>query len=1087
MVFVGVASWLVVASVSDRSSGDLFASPIEELRSASSLAEARESSTPTTSTTTERLEDSTIEESTTPALEPTSVEADTTTSIGGETTANEEQSKESVWERATKHFRKLVSISEPAKPANLKVVNWDLSWESFSNPLANHIRIDPETFRKRKTESSKCFSTFVAPMMDGFEDWLGNVSPSELPSHRHLVTEEMADELGDKVRELMSGIEDLLMPSTDDAKNDSYAFTTTVGDVFTENMFQEFLVVMEDSASIIGFHNSTCKRMKRLWEEEIGGQKPIRDMTIAEFVLNAMIQESEIIVTAHAQTHQLTNAVGETNYRPSMMTGYSEEITNVSGWWTEWLAFMFEKKDTFIPNEGGRTEMKTRRELGSSRMQWQASYENVTTFVEANVASTMTAKAYKFSPRFEEAWYKHGHWKRRLRAIWDRCGGSSVNMSVPQLKVCAAVDPQIAILFKIKGAQSADFTDWGEDTEGTKITALNFPGFVKWATETRYGEDGEPASKDVDTQKLQHESGRLIQPSLQKGRTYWSNGYRYHAGFNACPRWLGPSCSDSKPCDLSFGGTDRVECQTGAGECKCKKGFCMIRGKCEPDEAKDAGECLQDTQGMCPLGICDHSRGAVCRHGRCVCAFGCAREGQCVLNNTYGWCQVGISDVTGTACCAAGCNRCIATDCRKRNGTEDECCPGQIWANGKLCDHPLETSCMISKAPSDYHSLSGLTVDEQAANIAASVFYLGIFDALYIHMLNSVMDPVELHQLRLHLLEHIGLSYARKATRILSESYDRESVILLQAVSARVWNRTLQSTLSVNYHVLSPISWDASNANEETNMILINKKVFLKRKECQDLTPWVMAALREIDKEVHMLLKKGSLFVVKADLMTEGQYIFASVAMRAAWATVKIMAAINETLTDLSLVDIPFVVGINTGVGLRYPHAGHWTLQGFINHLSEVSPSLTTAFDSEKAQSLGGPLLRADQNDVWTLMQTKPSNATRLADISKPQPSVLMPTHHVLFDSRCFKVFNISKDNTGERRFDTSERLPSLEMPYAHPLLAVELEPDQSCFEVKATDLEDEANKLWMSRLGRAAVFVGVPFLILLGTTIPHV
>ena len=62
-------------------------------------------------------------------------------------------------------------------------------------------------------------------------------------------------------------------------------------------------------------------------------------------------------------------------------------------------------------------------------------------------------------------------------------------------------------------------------------------------------------------------------------------------------------------------------------------------------------------------------------------------------------CYLGVRDPRGTVCCPATCGTCRDSGCLRKTGGR-HCCPARLRQNGRLCDDPNDSACVVSDRPS---------------------------------------------------------------------------------------------------------------------------------------------------------------------------------------------------------------------------------------------------------------------------------------------------------------------------------------------------------------------------------------------------
>jgi hypothetical protein len=113
---------------------------------------------------------------------------------------------------------------------------------------------------------------------------------------------------------------------------------------------------------------------------------------------------------------------------------------------------------------------------------------------------------------------------------------------------------------------------------------------------------------------------------------------------------------------------------------------------------------------------------------------------------------------------------------------------------------------------------------EEADSLPLQTMCGAIFDAILVHMMNTVSKPDEWQHLKQVMVENLNKKKVPHTMEILETTYVESDIITLQEVSSSFIDQARASTLGKHFHVIAPIDLDA--VRDQNSVICLNKKTF---------------------------------------------------------------------------------------------------------------------------------------------------------------------------------------------------------------------------------------------------------------------
>lgn len=163
-----------------------------------------------------------------------------------------------------------------------------------------------------------------------------------------------------------------------------------------------------------------------------------------------------------------------------------------------------------------------------------------------------------------------------------------------------------------------------------------------------------------------------------------------------------------------------------------------------------------------------------------------------------------------------------------------------------------------------------ITETEEADSLPLQTMCGAIFDAILVHMMNTVEKPEEWQHLKQVMVENLNKKKVPHTMEILETTYIDSDIITLQEVSASFIDQARASKLGTYFHVVAPIQIDA--VRDQNSVICLNKKTFPDGMGVE-ISSQVSDAFPE---GVDVPVAKGDILAITATSKTGSPYVIAS-------------------------------------------------------------------------------------------------------------------------------------------------------------------------------------------------------------------
>mmetsp|Transcript_9743 Transcript_9743/g.14993 ORF Transcript_9743/g.14993 Transcript_9743/m.14993 type:complete len:575 (-) Transcript_9743:55-1779(-) len=313
-----------------------------------------------------------------------------------------------------------------------------------------------------------------------------------------------------------------------------------------------------------------------------------------------------------------------------------------------------------------------------------------------------------------------------------------------------------------------------------------------------------------------------------------------------------------------------------------------------------------------------------------------------------------------------------------------------------------------------------ITEQEEADSLPLQTMCGAIFDAILVHMMNTVSEPDKWQELKRTMVSELNKMKFPHTLQILSAQYAQSDVITLQEVSSSFVTALEKSPLGQAYFVLAPKDMDL--ARDQNSVILLSKDSF-PGGATQEITSQVTELFPE-----KCPVAKGDLLAVSATHKDGVNFVIASFhGDTNGLATKPVLTALMKALngnSELASSQLLFGLDANT-----YEHAKpnkqqdvldwgkHYVSYGLSSCWGDVpNPSNYTTFNAR------------------TYLQPQLNKACQQAD--KRKKGDVNPKDFILFGGSSFTPIKTWKDNTGEGTYTEDMAFPTLIFPSDHAIVS---------------------------------------------------
>ena len=318
-----------------------------------------------------------------------------------------------------------------------------------------------------------------------------------------------------------------------------------------------------------------------------------------------------------------------------------------------------------------------------------------------------------------------------------------------------------------------------------------------------------------------------------------------------------------------------------------------------------------------------------------------------------------------------------------------------------------------------------ITAEEEAVSIPLQTLCQAIFDAILVHIVNTVSAGGKWQQLQQQMCDALNRRKDEHTIGILSRTYYDADVLFIQEAASMFMATAGKTALGAQYHIAASSSLDGKR---DQNSIILLRRDYFDLNTLQEHTSEVMAALQSVEGGKPVPVANGDVFVISVHDIFGRPYLLASFhGDTNGLATKPVLAAVDAAARARPGHTLLFGLDANTyevGDNIKYQQvldfAAAYGAAGYTSCWGDVpDPKNHTTYNAR------------------TFLQAQLQKAARVDELAKKGDK--NPKDFVLFPKGVFAVAATTKDNTGERRYVEGMVFPTLAFPSDHGVLATTL------------------------------------------------
>ena len=324
-----------------------------------------------------------------------------------------------------------------------------------------------------------------------------------------------------------------------------------------------------------------------------------------------------------------------------------------------------------------------------------------------------------------------------------------------------------------------------------------------------------------------------------------------------------------------------------------------------------------------------------------------------------------------------------------------------------------------------------ITAQEESDSLPLQTLCGAIFDAILVHMMNTVSQPDVWQPLKKVIVDSLNKQKIPHTLAILNDQYSTSDIITLQEVSSSFIDKARQGSLGKLFHIIAPESLDP--VRDQNSVICLNKKTFPTGK-VEELTEKVKIKVKEqYPPDAKLPIADGDILAITTKTVSGVPLVVASFhGDTNGLATKPVVTAVVQAMkADSSLQDHQLIFGLDANT---YEHAKPGKQQDVLEFAdSYVELGLTSCWGDKPNPS------NYTTYNARTFLQPQLNKACRQTE--KRSNGDVNPKDFILFPKTAFGVVKTWKDNTGRKQYVEDMAFPTLNFPSDHGILATIIEP----------------------------------------------
>jgi len=315
-----------------------------------------------------------------------------------------------------------------------------------------------------------------------------------------------------------------------------------------------------------------------------------------------------------------------------------------------------------------------------------------------------------------------------------------------------------------------------------------------------------------------------------------------------------------------------------------------------------------------------------------------------------------------------------------------------------------------------------ISEQEEVDSLPLQTMCGAIFDAILVHMMNTVSSPDVWQPLKRLMVENLNKKKVSHTLQILESQYIASDIVTLQEVSSSFIDKARVSGLGQHFHIVAPAALDA--VRDQNSVIFLSKTTF-PGGASSEITALVEKAFPEGG---HVPVAKGDILAITTTNVDGVPFVVASFhGDTDGLATKPVLSAIIEAMRQRpELVSHKLIFGLDANT---YEHAKPKKQQDVMDWgIHYVKQGLTSCWGDKPNPS------NYTTYNARTFLQPQLNKACKQEE--KREKGDVNPKDFILFSKKDFEVVQTWKDNTGMKEYIEDMAFPTLNFPSDHGILA---------------------------------------------------
>jgi len=319
-----------------------------------------------------------------------------------------------------------------------------------------------------------------------------------------------------------------------------------------------------------------------------------------------------------------------------------------------------------------------------------------------------------------------------------------------------------------------------------------------------------------------------------------------------------------------------------------------------------------------------------------------------------------------------------------------------------------------------------ITEQEEKDSLPLQTLCGAIFDAILVHMMNTVSDPEVWQPLKRTMVDQLNKMKVPHTMQILENKYIDSDIITLQEVSSAFIDNARNGVLGQKFHVVAPRNMDATR--DQNSVVCLSKQAF-PLGATAEITSLVE---KSFPVGVKVPVANGDILAITTSNAEGVPFVVASFhGDTNGLATKPVVSALVQAMTsDAALSSHRLIFGMDANT---YENAKPGKQQDVMDFgKSYVSQGLTSCW-GDVPQSGNYTTYNAR-----TYLQPQLNKACKSSE--KRAKGDVNPKDFILFNKDDFVPVETVKDNTGEKKYIEDMAFPTLNFPSDHGILSTTIQ-----------------------------------------------